>query len=88
MAAFRTPLILPWRTFSIRLCGSLIGIHAAVQGEYALTDKTIHNHEKNLELIGLIERRVGANGSRCRRKGLGLYLTPAMNMIEEMLCAL
>ncbi len=50
-----------------------------------VTDRTIHNHERELEAIGLIERRLGANGSRCKRKGLGLFLTPALNLISEML---
>ncbi|WP_214652766.1 helix-turn-helix domain-containing protein, partial [Ruegeria lacuscaerulensis] len=49
-----------------------------------LTDRTIHNHERELEAIGLIERRLGANGARCKRKGLGLFLTPALNLIPEM----
>ncbi|WP_170425189.1 helix-turn-helix domain-containing protein [Ruegeria arenilitoris] len=49
-----------------------------------LTDRTIHNHERNLEAIGLIERRLGENGARCKRKGLGLFLTPALNLIPEM----
>lgn len=50
-----------------------------------LTDKTIYNHERELERIGLIARRLGANGARCKRKSLGLYLTPALNIIPEML---
>lgn len=50
-----------------------------------LTDRTIHNHERQLEAIGLVERRLGANGARCKRKGLGLFLTPALNIIPEML---
>lgn len=49
-----------------------------------VTDRTIHNHERELERIGLIERRLGANGARCKRKGLGLFLTPALNLIPEM----
>ncbi len=49
-----------------------------------LTDRTIHNHERELEAIGLLERRLGANGARCKRKGLGLFLTPALNLIPEM----
>ncbi len=49
-----------------------------------VTDRTIHNHERELESIGLIERRLGANGARCKRKGLGLFLTPAVNLIPEM----
>ncbi|WP_170328184.1 helix-turn-helix domain-containing protein [Ruegeria arenilitoris] len=49
-----------------------------------LTDRTIHNHERELESIGMIERRLGANGARCKRKGLGLFLTPALNLIPEM----
>lgn len=53
-----------------------------------LTDRTIHNHERELEAFGLIERRLGANGARCKRKGLGLYLTPALNIIPDMLEAL
>ncbi|WP_170574737.1 helix-turn-helix domain-containing protein [Ruegeria atlantica] len=52
-----------------------------------VTDRTIHNHERELEAIGLIERRLGANGARCKRKGLGLFLTPALNLISEMLDA-
>ncbi|MES0827951.1 helix-turn-helix domain-containing protein [Ruegeria sp. SCP11] len=52
-----------------------------------LTDRTIHNHERELERIGLIERRLGANGARCKRKGLGLFLTPALNLVPEMLDA-
>lgn len=52
-----------------------------------LTDRTIHNHERELGAIGLIERRLGANGARCKRKGLGLFLTPALNLIPEMLDA-
>ena len=50
-----------------------------------VTDRTIHNHERELEAIGLIDRRLGANGGRCKRKGLGLFLTPALNLIPEML---
>ncbi len=50
-----------------------------------MTDRTIHNHERELERIGLMERRLGANGARCKRKGLGLFLTPALNLIPEML---
>ncbi|WP_170481482.1 helix-turn-helix domain-containing protein [Ruegeria arenilitoris] len=50
-----------------------------------VTDRTIHNHERELETIGLIDRRLGANGARCKRKGLGLFLTPALNLIPEML---
>ncbi len=50
-----------------------------------VTDRTIHNHERELERIGLMERRLGANGARCKRKGLGLFLTPALNLIPEML---
>lgn len=53
-----------------------------------LTDRTIHNHERELEAFGLIDRRLGANGARCKRKGLGLYLTPALNIIPDMLEAL
>ena len=53
-----------------------------------LTDKTIYNHERQLESMGFLERRLGANGSRCKRKGLGLYLTPALNMIPDMLDAI
>ncbi|MBO9433682.1 hypothetical protein J7394_05665 [Ruegeria sp. R13_0] len=49
-----------------------------------VTDRTIHNHERELELIGLLQRRLGANGARCKRKGLGLFLTPALNLISEM----
>ncbi|WP_171238910.1 helix-turn-helix domain-containing protein [Ruegeria sp. HKCCA5763] len=49
-----------------------------------VTDRTIHNHERELEMIGLLERRLGANGARCKRKGLGLFLTPALNLISEM----
>ncbi len=49
-----------------------------------VTDRTIHNHERELERIGLIERRLGANGARCKRKKLGLFLTPALNLIPEM----
>ncbi len=52
-----------------------------------VTDRTIHNHERELEAIGLIERRLGANGARCKRKGLGLFLTPALDLISEMLDA-
>ncbi|WP_282170926.1 helix-turn-helix domain-containing protein [Ruegeria atlantica] len=52
-----------------------------------ITDRTIHNHERELEKLGLIERRLGANGARCKRKGLGLFLTPALNLIPEMLDA-
>ncbi|WP_298855583.1 helix-turn-helix domain-containing protein [uncultured Ruegeria sp.] len=52
-----------------------------------VTDRTIHNHERELEKLGLIERRLGANGARCKRKGLGLFLTPALNLIPEMLDA-
>ncbi|WP_300074110.1 replication initiation protein RepC [uncultured Ruegeria sp.] len=52
--------------------------------ERGLTDKTIYNHELELERIGLVARRLGANGSRCKRKGLGLYLTPALNLIPDM----
>jgi replication initiation protein RepC len=52
-----------------------------------LTDKTIYNHERELERIGLLARRLGANGARCKRKGLGLYLTPALNLIPDMLDA-
>ncbi|WP_299949665.1 helix-turn-helix domain-containing protein [uncultured Ruegeria sp.] len=52
-----------------------------------VTDRTIHNHERELESIGLIERRLGANGARCKRKGLGLFLTPALDLISEMLDA-
>ncbi|WP_298855135.1 helix-turn-helix domain-containing protein [uncultured Ruegeria sp.] len=52
-----------------------------------VTDRTIHNHERQLEKLGLIERRLGANGARCKRKGLGLFLTPALNLIPEMLDA-
>lgn len=52
-----------------------------------LTDKTIYNHERTLEDIGIWSRRLGANGARCKRKGLGLFLTPALNMIPEMLDA-
>ena len=54
-------------------------------GGRLLTNKSIFNHERQLEQIGLIDRRLGANGSRCPRKKLGLYLTPAMNIIPEML---
>jgi replication initiation protein RepC len=54
-------------------------------GGRLLTNKSIYNHERQLEQIGLIDRRLGANGSRCSRKKLGLYLTPAMNIIPEML---
>ncbi|WP_271951182.1 helix-turn-helix domain-containing protein [Ruegeria faecimaris] len=50
-----------------------------------VTDRTIHNHERELEKIGLIERRLGANGARCKRKRLGLFLTPALNLFPEML---
>lgn len=53
----------------------------------AITTKTIYNHERELEAIGLIERRLGANGSRCKRKHLGLFLSPALNLIEDMLDA-
>ncbi len=49
-----------------------------------VTDRTIHNHERELEMIGLLERRLGANGARCKRKGLVLFLTPALNLISEM----
>lgn len=52
-----------------------------------LTDKTIYNHERELERIGLLARKLGANGARCKRKGLGLYLTPALNLIPDMLDA-
>lgn len=54
-------------------------------GERPLRNRTVRRHEAQLEQIGLIERRLGANGSRCKRKRLGLYLTPAMNIIPEML---
>lgn len=56
-------------------------------GGRAITTKTIYNHERELEAIGLIERRLGANGSRCKRKHLGLFLSPALNLIEDMLDA-
>ena len=52
-----------------------------------VTDRTIHNHERELERIGLMERRLGANGARCKRTGLGLFLTPALKLIPEMLDA-
>ena len=54
-------------------------------GGRLLTNKSIFNHERQLERIGLIDRRLGANGCRCPRKKLGLYLTPAMNILPEML---
>lgn len=56
-----------------------------LQGGRAITTKTIYNHERELQSIGLIERRLGANGSRCKRKHLGLFLSPALNLIEEMM---
>ncbi|WP_226554721.1 replication initiation protein RepC [Celeribacter naphthalenivorans] len=53
-----------------------------------ITPRSLHNHEVELERIGLIERRVGANGARCRRKRLGLFLTPGLNILPDMLDAL
>ena len=50
-----------------------------------LTDRTIHNHERVLERIGLIDRRLGTNCARCKRKGLGLFLNPTLNLIPELL---
>ena len=57
-------------------------------GERMISPKSIFNHEKQLESIGLIDRRVGANGSRCKRKRLGLYFTPALNQLEDMMDAI
>ncbi|MFT6076403.1 MAG: replication initiation protein RepC [Yoonia sp.] len=57
-------------------------------GERRISPRSIFNHEKQLEDIGLIDRRVGANGSRCKRKRLGLYLTPALNQLELMMDAI
>ena len=51
----------------------------------SITEKTVFNHERQLEAIGLIERRLAANGSRCKRKGLGLVLSPAINAINLMM---
>ena len=56
-------------------------------GGRLITTKTIYNHERQLEKIGLIDRRLGANGSRCKRKQLGLFLSPALNLIPQMLDA-
>lgn len=56
-------------------------------GERMIDGRTIRRHEARLERIGLIDRRLGANGSRCRRKQLGLYLTPALNLIDDMMAA-
>lgn len=53
-------------------------------GERVLNGRSIRRHERQLEQIGLIERRLGANGARCRRKRLGLFLTPALNNISRM----
>lgn len=56
-------------------------------GERPLRNRTVRRHEAQLEQIGLIDRRLGANGSRCKRKKLGLYLTPALDMIPDMMAA-
>ncbi len=56
-------------------------------GERMIGPRTIRNHEAELEAIGLIDRRLGANGSRCKRKRLGLYFTPALNQMELMMDA-
>ncbi|RYG90087.1 hypothetical protein EU803_15865 [Loktanella sp. IMCC34160] len=56
-------------------------------GERPLNGRSLRRHEAQLEAIGLIDRRLGANGSRCKRKRLGLYLTPALNRIGDMLDA-
>ena len=56
-------------------------------GERPLRNRTVRRHEAQLEALGLIERRLGANGSRCKRKALGLYMTPALNRIPDMMDA-
>ena len=57
-------------------------------GERGITSRAVLRHEKTLEGLGLIDRRTGANGSRCQRKRLGLFLTPALNMLPMMQDAL
>ncbi|MEM1265157.1 MAG: replication initiation protein RepC [Pseudomonadota bacterium] len=50
-----------------------------------LTPRSVRRHEAALVRLGLIERRVGANGARSALGGAGLVLSPLIHRIESFL---
>lgn len=49
-----------------------------------VTPARIRAHERELERMGLIERRTRANGARSRFSGCGIYFSAAIARVEEL----